>query len=156
MKLEKRTLMGVGMALYAFGSILFYFVPNTNIQALLLVSAVRGLGLGFAMILIWSMITDSVDYAVLKTGKQQGGIVFSTSTFMQKAAGGIGAALLNFLLIGVAFNPELTEQTAETADGVKMILSIGPAILAVIIVVLMFFYPLTKKKMKEIQVMIGR
>lgn len=156
MKLEKRVLMGGGMVIYVLGSIGFYLVPNSNINGLLLMSAVRGLGIGFAMILIWSMIADSVDFAALKTGKQQGGIVFSTSTFMQKAAGGIGAALMNFLLIAVGFNKDLATQTAEAADGVKMILSFGPAILAAAVVVLMFFYPLSKAKMKEIQSELGR
>lgn len=156
MKFEKRTLMGLGMLIFVIGSVAFYFVPASNTGVLSLMLALRSFGTGFAMIVVWSMIADCVDYAALKTGKQQGGIVFSTSTFMQKAAGGIGGGLLNFLLIAFNFNPKIHEQTAEAANGVKMILSLLPAAGAALIIVLMFFYPLTKSKMREIQAQLGR
>jgi Na+/melibiose symporter-like transporter len=156
MKFEKRTIMMFGSLIYAIASIIWFFVPNNNITLMLVLAAFRAWGLGFGMILMWSMLTDCVDYAKLKTGKQQGGIVFSTTTFMQKAAGGIGIALLNLALVIVGFIPGSSTQTAAAGEGVKFIMTIGCAVLAIVIVVLMIFYPLSKAKMKEIANQIGR
>lgn len=156
MKFEKRSIMIFGSLVYAVASIAWFFVPNSNITVMLLLAALRAWGLGFGMILMWSMLTDCVDYAKLKTGKQQGGIVFSTTTFMQKAAGGIGIALLNMALVIVGFVPGGSTQTAAAGQGVKFLMTIGCAAFAVAIIVLMVFYPLTKAKMKEIANEIGR
>ncbi|GKX28101.1 MFS transporter [Vallitalea longa] len=157
MKLEKKTIMGVGMIIYAVASIVFYIIPDNNIAGFIIFNIIRGIGSGFSMIIIWSMIADSVDYATLKTGKQQGGIVFSTSTFMQKAAGGIGGALINFMLAIIGFVPNAQSQTASAGNGVKLLISIVPAILALIVAILIILkYPLTKAKMKDIQKKLGR
>jgi len=155
MKFEKRTIMIFGSVVYAVASIIWFFVPNENITIMLVLAALRAWGLGFGMILMWSMLTDCVDYAKLKTGKQQGGIVFSTTTFMQKAAGGIGIGLLNLALVIVGFVPGASTQTAAAGEGVKFIMTIGCAVLALVVVVLMIFYPLSKAKMKEIAKEIG-
>ncbi|MCT4685888.1 MFS transporter [Vallitalea sp.] len=157
MKFEKKTIMGAGMIIYALASIIFYFIPNTNISGFVIFNVIRGIGLGFCMIIIWSMIADSVDYATLTTGKQQGGIVFSTSTFMQKAAGGIGGALINFLLAIIGFVPAAEIQTAAASNGVKLLISIIPAVSGLIVaIIIMWKYPLTKEKMNDIQKKLGR
>lgn len=155
MKYEKRNVMIFGMMMYFVGSLIWFFVPNTEISIMLVLAGIRAWGLGYAVILMWSMLTDCVDYAKLKTGKQQGGIVFSTTTFMQKSAGGIGIALLNGILVMIGFVPGGSSQTISASEGVKFILTIGSGLFAVVIIILLVFYPLTKSKMKEIAEQIG-
>lgn len=156
MKFEKKHIMILGAGMYLVASVIWYFVPNTNINLMLMLAGIRAWGLGYLGILMWSMLTDCVDYAKLKTGKQQGGIVFSTTTFMQKSAGGIGIAILNGVLVLVGFVPGAASQTAGAGEGVKFILTVGSSLLAVVIIVFMVLYPLTKAKMDEIAKEIGR
>ena len=156
MKFEKRTIMIFGSAVYTFASIIWFFVPDTQITLMMILAALRSWGMGFGMILIWSMLTDCVDYTKLKTGKQQGGIVFSSTTLMQKAAGGIGAAVLNFALVIVGFVPGASTQSIDAGQGVKFIMTLGSALFGIIVIVLMIFYPLSKAEMKDIAKRIGR
>ncbi len=150
MKFEKRSVMLLGGIIFTLSSILIYFVPQANFNLFLLLVAVRGFGLGFCSIFIWSMITDCVDYATLKTGKQQGGIVFSASTFMQKCAGGVGGALLNFGLAFFGFVATAESQTTTAIHGVKIIMSFGFAVFGVIMIGALIPYNLNKKRMQEI------
>ena len=75
---------------------------------------------------------------------------------MQKATGSISAALLSFALVAVGFVPGATSQTATAGQGVKFLMTIGSSIFAIIIIVFMIFYPLSKAKMIEISKQIGR
>ncbi len=157
MKFEKKNVMGYGMIMYGVVSFIMFFVPQENPMLFIILNGVRGLGFGTAMILIWSMIADTVDYAKLKTGKQQGGIVFSTSTFMQKSAGGLGIALMNFLMIKVGLDATSNVQSASTAKGLIFIIAVLPGILYLINgIYLILKYPLNKSYMKEIQEKLGR
>jgi len=155
MKFEKRTIMIFGSFLFAAASIAWFFFAKENINLMLILAVLRGLGLGFAMIFVFSMITDCVDYAKLQTGKHQGGIIFSTATFMQKTAGGIGGLLLNVIMIWIGFKAGQSAYSNGVADGVLAINTLVPALFSIICAVLLFYYPLSKAKMKEIGEEIG-
>lgn len=157
MKFEKKNVMGTGLLFYMIISILMYYLPEDKINLLIAFNVIRGIGMGFGMVLIWSMIADSVDYAALKTGQQQGGIVFSTSTFVQKAAGGIGAFLINILLAAVGFVPKAASQTAAATSGVKLLFTVVPGLVfGLVAIIILIKYPLSKKVMLDIQKQLGR
>ncbi len=78
-KLEKSMVVQIGMVIYAIGSLLFQFSPDTIIPLLLTATFIKGIGFGYVGIMIFSMIADCVDYGTYLTGKQQCGIIFSAA-----------------------------------------------------------------------------
>ncbi len=76
-KLEKIIVAQIVMVIYAIGSLLFQFSPDTIIPLLLTATFIKGIGFGYVGIMIFSMIADCVDYGTHLTGKQQSGIIFS-------------------------------------------------------------------------------
>jgi GPH family glycoside/pentoside/hexuronide:cation symporter len=48
------------------------------------------------------------------------------------------------------FNPDAATQTPEAINGVRLLISWIPSIIAIISVVFLFFYPLTTKRMNQI------
>jgi len=151
-KLEKSRVIQIGMVIYFVGSLLFQFSPNEATSILLVSAFIKGIGFGAMGIMIFSMIADCVDYAKHLTGKQQGGIIFSATTFVQKAVSGLGAMGLSGVLLLIKFKPNSVGlQTDLTIAGLKLLNGILPAVLAIAVFITMKYYPLTKAKMIEIQ-----
>ena len=67
----------------------------------------------------------------------------------QKFGWAIGTALTGWLLAFFGFEANAV-QSAETIDGIKMFLSILPAVGTALSVLFICMYPLTEKKMTEI------
>lgn len=107
------------------------------------------MGLGFFNTVIWAMITDVIDDAELKNGVREDGTIYAVYSFARKlgqaASSGITGALLS--MIGytkeTAFDPVVTSKIFNMS-------CIIPAIgLAAVALVLLFIYPLNKKRVDE-------
>jgi len=93
----------------------------------------------------WAMIPDCVDVTELSTGKRIDGIVFGTVAFLQKASGALGAALLGILLTAIGYS-DAEVQTPETLAGLKNVFGFLVGGLYLVSVIIVFKYPLSKKK----------
>jgi GPH family glycoside/pentoside/hexuronide:cation symporter len=95
------------------------------------------------------MYADSADYSEWKTKRRATGLIFSASSMSQKFGWTIGGALAGWLLGYYGFQANVAQtETAQT--GIRMMLSIFPAIGTLIGAGFMFIYPLSEKKMKVI------
>lgn len=147
---EKRTFMMVGYGLTALVSFAQYFVPPTGISVVMVMAVLKGISGGLAGVFIFSMVADCVDYGAWKTGQKLGGTVFSTATFAQKTGAALGAAIIGGILTASGFVSGGGAQAAHTIQGIRVLNTIVPAVVFVIIAVIMRFYPLTKAKMATI------
>ena len=69
----------------------------------------------------------------------------------QKFGGAFGAAAVMWILAGFGFDTtEGATQTPEAIHGIQLLMSWIPAGIAVISALFIFIYPLTTKRMKEI------
>jgi len=96
------------------------------------------------------MYADTADYSEWKNGRRATGLVFSAASMSQKIGASIGIALAGWLLAIYGYQANV-EQTAETQNGIRMMLSIWPAIGAILAAVFMFIYPLNEKKLEQIE-----
>lgn len=97
-----------------------------------------------AVVLLWTMLADTADYAEWKTGRRATGLVFSAATFAQKAGWGIGGALAGWLLLIFKFESNI-EQTDTAIRGIKLMVSVIPGILYASCAVLLYFYTIDSK-----------
>ena len=97
--------------------------------------------------MIWSMYADVSDYAELKDGTASTGLIFSSSSMAQK----FGGAAVMWILASFGYNTaEGAVQTAEALTGLNLLMSWIPAAVAVVAMIVVYFYPLTKKRVEEI------
>ncbi|MFW5873646.1 MAG: glycoside-pentoside-hexuronide (GPH):cation symporter [Bacillota bacterium] len=102
-------------------------------------------------ILVWGMVSDSIDYNQYLSGQRQEGAIYGSYSFVRKA----GQALAGFLsgqgLAIVAYNPDLAQQTVETLFGIKF-LTVGLPALGMFVAFLSFkfIWHLTPEKKEEI------
>jgi GPH family glycoside/pentoside/hexuronide:cation symporter len=99
--------------------------------------------------LLWAMYADTADYAEWKRGRRATGLVFSASIFSQKWGWAIGAWVALALLSSVGFKANII-QTPATLHGLVLLVSLIPAVVGVVSIVIVLFYPLNETRMTEI------
>jgi GPH family glycoside/pentoside/hexuronide:cation symporter len=95
------------------------------------------------------MYADTADYSEWKKGRRATGLIFSSSSMSQKLGWTIGGATTGWLLGYYGFHANVIQSDA-TQTGIRWMLSILPAIGAVLSVVFISIYPLSEKKLINI------
>lgn len=132
----------------------FYFIPTDNFPLIIAHQAISAFMTAPLMALFWSMIADSADYGQWKLGQRTTGLIFSTGTSSMKIGWSIGPAISLWLLSYYGFQANV-DQTPETIEGLKQIMSIIPATVAVIAAGTVFFYRIDAKMEKEMEASIA-
>lgn len=145
---KKRTYLLAMAGATAF-SIAFFFVGAANIVAMLALQVLISICAGSIFPLLWSMYADIADYSEWRTRRRATGLVFSSSSMSQKFGWSIGGALTGWILAYYGFEANV-EQTQGTQDGIRMMLSVLPAIGAFLSVLFIAWYPLNESKLNTI------
>lgn len=151
---KKSTFMGCLVLLIVL-SCLFFFVPLTTggYWVMMLLQVVISVLTGVVSPLVWSMYADIADFAELKFKTASTGLIFSSSSMAQKFGGAVGGSAVTAILAAVGYSTEAGAVQTETAlVWVRALMSFVPAAVAAMSLLFLFFYPLTTKRMKEIQV----
>ena len=96
------------------------------------------------------MFADTADYAEWKFGRRSTGLIFSAGTFSQKFGWTIGGAIAGWLLAFYKFEAN-AEQSADSLKGIVLLMSIIPAIGAVIAGIAALIYKIDDKLEKQMQ-----
>ena len=153
MKSKSSSVLG-DLTMSVMKDIAFYYVPTdcaTGYWTLLALQIVTGIFTGIISPLVWSMYADISDYAELKFKTASTGLIFSSSSMAQKFGGAFGTSAVLWLLAIFGFNTtEGAVQTADAIEGLRLLISWIPAGIAAVSALFIFIYPLTTKRMKEI------
>lgn len=135
-------------------SIIFFYIPVTQggYFWMLLLQVVISIFTGVISPLVWSMYADVSDFAENRDGTASTGLIFSSASMAQKFGGAFGGFVVMWLLKAFDYNTAAgAVQTEGAIYGLKLLMSWIPAAVAALAVVIVFFYPLTRKKMAGIQ-----
>jgi glycoside/pentoside/hexuronide:cation symporter, GPH family len=149
MRYGKRNVFIGGLIGTAIFAALFVFLPPTAITLMFTLEILRQLAYGFTIPLLWAMMADVADYSEWKNKRRATGIVFSAIVFGLKAGLGFGGAITGFMLSLYGYVPNVA-QTADALTGIKMTMSIIPALTFGLCAVILCFYRINKKL--EIQI----
>ena len=147
---KKNTYLWAMVLATAF-SVSFYFIQQESIALMLLLQILISACAGSIFPLLWSMYADIADYSEWKTGRRATGLIFSSSSMSQKFGWSIGGAMTGWLLAYFGFEANVA-QTKEAQDGIRMMLSLLPAIGTVLSVIFIALYPLSEDKLKNITI----
>ena len=129
---------------------LFYFIPKENVTWIFASHVVISFILGPTAPLIWAMYADTADYSEWKSGRRATGLVFSAATFAQKLGWAIGGAITGWLLAYFGFVANVV-QTQGAQDGIRLMMSVIPAIGGVLATIGAWFYTLDEPLMEKIE-----
>lgn len=150
-KIGKKNTFLAAMLLASFLSmVFFYWLGKTNLIMIFLFQIIISINAGIIFPLVWSMYADSADYSEWKNGRRATGLVFSAASMSQKFGAAIGLAVVGWLLTFYNYTPN-QEQTETAKTGLKLMMSIYPAIGALLAAGFMFFYPLKESLLSKIE-----
>ena len=153
-KIGKKSTFMYSLMLLIVLSCLFFFIPLTSggYWIMMLMQVVISVITGIVSPLVWSMYADIADYAELKFNTASTGLIFSSSSMAQKFGGAIGGSAVTAILAAVGYSTEAGAiQTESALVWVRALMSFVPAAVAAASLFFLTFYPLTTKRMREIQ-----
>jgi glycoside/pentoside/hexuronide:cation symporter, GPH family len=127
----------------------FYFLQPGQLGIIFILEIVGSFFGAPLPVLMWAMYADTADYGEWKSGRRTTALVFSASTMSQKFGWAIAAFLAFQLLQFVGFQANVVPSDA-VKNSLVSLMSIYPAALGVVSIVIFLFYPLTEKRMVEI------
>ncbi|MCF0167673.1 MAG: MFS transporter, partial [Bacteroidales bacterium] len=135
-------------------SVLFFYIPvsQSGYWWMLVLQVVISICTGIISPLVWSMYADVSDFAENRDGTASTGLIFSSASMAQKFGGAFGGAAVMWILS--AFGYDTTEgavQTSTAIEGLRLLMSWIPAAVSALSIIVVVFYPLTKKRMESIQ-----
>ena len=143
LKLGKKNTWLISMAVLFLGFTTFNYYPIDDLDTLIYILIFIGFGNCATGVLFWSMLPDTIEYGEWKSGIRTESSLYGFMTFAQKGAIAIAVFILGIALTNIGFEPN-QEQSTETIEALKNLMSIIPLIGVSISFVLLYFYPIDK------------
>lgn len=144
-KYGKRNIFGLFLFVSTLFIMAFYFFPPTSIGLMFFSQILHGFFYGITIPILWAMIADVADYSEWLNNRRATAIIFSAMMVGLKAGLSIGGALTTLFLGYFQYVPNSLTQTETAINGIRLLVSIFPAIPFLIGVVLLCFYKINKK-----------
>lgn len=146
----KRNVYIAGLAGTTLVTIFFMALGPESIVLIFISQVVYGLVYGVTIPLLWAMMADVADFSEWKNRRRATGIVFSAVVFGLKAGLGFGGAIGGYVLALYGYVPNV-EQSAQAIIGIRMTISIYPAIAFIGGLIALAYYKIDKKMEYTIQ-----
>ncbi len=158
-KFGRREVCSYGVLLAAFFYIVLFVLALfgvTNVWLYILACLMSGIGTAFIFLLIWVMATDAIDYNKVTYGLNDEATSYAFYSFMRKLGQTVATILINVPLLRIGYNGSELKTEGLSESALKSMYNSSvmiPAVLFLLVfIILRFLYPLSKKKVEELQV----
>ena len=154
-KVGKRGMFNIFLAIAIVGMFLMYTLvsfPSTRKLFWLLCIAqfIKSSGVLVATGYMWALVPEVVTFGEYTTGRRIAAIVNAIMCLFLKAGMAFGGVIPGFVLAWVGFNAQAEVQSLIAEQGILWLVTIIPAILLVLGIVVISQYELSDEKMDEI------
>ncbi len=151
-KYGKRDVFGIALFISTIFILAFYFFPPVSVKLIFASQILHGFFYGITIPLLWAMIADVADFSEWKNNRRATAIIFSAMMVGLKAGLTIGSSVLTGLLGSYKYVPNSTTGQPQSAlNGIKMLVSVYPAVFFLAGAGLLFFYVINKKMETQIE-----
>ncbi|MBG47708.1 MAG: MFS transporter [Pseudozobellia sp.] len=150
-KFGKRDVFGLFLFISALFILFFYLLPPDAVGLMFLAQILHGFFYGITIPVLWAMIADVADYSDWKNNRRATAIIFSAMMVGLKAGLSIGGAITTWVLGVFDYVPNAEVQTDSAVEGIKLLVSIFPAIPFVLGAALLFLYEINKAMEVQIE-----
>ncbi len=137
----RKQVMHACFALALVTSALLYGIGPEDTVSIFVLSGLTEFATGPIVALFFAMLGDAADFAEWKLGRRMTGLVYSAGTLSMKFGTGIAGALIGWLLTAYGYVANVG-QTPETLIGIRLLVSVFPAIAAALAILVFAFYPI--------------
>lgn len=140
-RIGKRNTILVGSLILVLSQIIIALAPN-NLTVVLIGTVVKGVGMAPIMGLLFALLADTVEYGEYKYGVRTEGLIYSAAGLGAKLGIGFGTGLIGWALASVGYTSNMSEVSPEIIRVIKALFIYVPLVLAVIQLIVMYFYRL--------------
>ncbi|MGO9242856.1 MAG: MFS transporter [Bryobacteraceae bacterium] len=144
LRLGKRNLFILSMALTTLFNVALLFLPATATVAIFASEILRQFSFGWSCPLLWAMIADVADYGEWKTGRRATATVTSAVVFALWAGLALGGAIAGWLFSFYGYVANAV-QTPSSLMGIRLTASVYAGLAFAATAGCLFFYPITKE-----------
>ncbi|MFT8361033.1 MFS transporter [Liquorilactobacillus satsumensis] len=141
--------MFVGAILYT----ILLLLHTHNAVVFIIIWALGALGIGMFNLMVWAFITDVIDNQQVISGVREDGLVYGVNSFSRKVAQAIAGGFGGIMLTLIGYVSSSTGGVAQTNVVINHIYTMTAGIPAACAwtaaFVLLFAYPLNKKRVQE-------
>jgi GPH family glycoside/pentoside/hexuronide:cation symporter/probable glucitol transport protein GutA len=148
-KMDKKKVIIFSYAVYIFLYLGFYLNNPANIKILMIIQ-ISGGTLAFCNPAVMALIPDCIDYAEDTFGKRSDGVAYAFSTLIMKLGMAIGPSAGLSIMAWSGYRANAI-QSGESLKSINFSVNLIPAVCLVFSIVILSFYDLNQKKMKEIR-----
>ena len=148
-RFSKKWTFFFAMLISAVLSFIFYTFSKQNLLLIFLFQALISICAAIIFPLLWSMYADISDYSEWKSRRRSTGLIFSSLSMSQKLGWTLGGAITGWLLAIFGYKANVI-QSAETENGIRLMMSIIPGIGALLSGIFIYFYKLSDKYMLRV------
>ncbi|MBS1156121.1 MAG: sugar (Glycoside-Pentoside-Hexuronide) transporter, partial [Proteobacteria bacterium] len=130
--------------------LLLYFVPASNLIGVFGTLALGAVGFMLAMIVMWALEGDTVEYGEWRSGVRIEGLNYSVFSFTRKCGQALGGSIPAFLLAASAYVPNVAVQSPTVVRTIQQGVALVPAIAFAVAFLIMLFYPLSDRRFLEL------
>jgi GPH family glycoside/pentoside/hexuronide:cation symporter len=144
-RINKGPSYALGLFIACLAILSSFFLPRGATPLIYVIAAVAGLGFSAQWVFPWSMLPDVIEYDEQMTGERREGIYYGLWAFLTKFTSALGVAVSGWALSLFGYVPNV-EQTTRALFGIRFFFAIVPAIIIVISLPFLIWYPITRKK----------
>ncbi len=159
----RRDICAYGMLFASISNFILYILHTHNVYVYLFFCLLTGIGTAFIFLLVWVLASDAIDYNEVKFGLHDEATSYAFYSFMRKLGQTVAAVLINSVLLNIGYTDNVLKlgvdgamdeaKRTEALDSMYNSSALIPAVLFLLVfLILRFFYPLSKKRIEELQV----
>jgi GPH family glycoside/pentoside/hexuronide:cation symporter len=146
----KRNVFRTWLIIAGILAALFFMAPPSAIMLIFILSILFNFSWGVTMPLPWAMMADVADYSEWKFNRRATGIVFAAIVVGLKVGLAVGGAVAGWLLNAYGYVANVA-QAPSAVQGIRLTVSIYPALALLICVIALFIYSIGKKVEDQMQ-----
>lgn len=127
-----------------------FFLPNHSSWMIYLIAIIAGFGFATTWVFPWAMVPDIIDYDHLHSGESRSGLYFGMWGLTTKVSEALGLAISGWVLQLSNYVPN-TVQSHTSLMSIKLFFGPIPAILFLVSLPFLFWYPITRSSHAEIK-----
>ena len=160
-KRNKREAYMLGMGFWVVVQALIFLLQPAQPAALLALAAMAGIGVSAAYVMPDSILPDVIEWDELRTGRRQEGIYYGVRAFIRKLTGALVIFVTLQLLGWSGYQTPPVDalrhaQSAGTLQMIRYLVSPLGAALLIGVIVLAWFYPLSREEHTRIRQLLER
>ena len=149
-RMDKKMIYASFLASSALFSAFFFFLQPENVLMIYVLNILVSFFFGSVSVLQWAIYTDAADFGEWKFGRRATALIMAASLFALKLGLTLGGTFVGWILGYYGFEAGVA-QPEETMTGIRLLMSIYPALFGIAAGAIMLFYPLNDHFMVTIE-----